>query len=54
MAKIEKAKRILFTSALPYVNGPIHLGHLAGAYLPADIFVRYCRLKKRNVARYAA
>lgn len=37
------------TSALPYANGPIHLGHLAGAYLPADIFVRYCRLKHRDV-----
>ena len=49
MAKIEEARRILVTSALPYANGPIHLGHLAGAYLPADIFVRYCRLKKRDV-----
>jgi len=39
----------LVTSALPYANGPIHLGHLAGAYLPADIFVRYCRMKKRDV-----
>ncbi|MBN1541586.1 methionine--tRNA ligase [candidate division KSB1 bacterium] len=42
-------KRILVTSALPYANGPIHLGHLAGAYLPADIFVRYQRMKKREV-----
>jgi methionyl-tRNA synthetase len=42
-------KKYLVTSALPYANGPIHLGHLAGAYLPADIFVRYCRLKKRDV-----
>ncbi|MBN1561824.1 methionine--tRNA ligase [candidate division KSB1 bacterium] len=42
-------KRILVTSALPYANGPIHLGHLAGAYLPADIYVRYQRLKKRDV-----
>lgn len=41
--------KYLVTSALPYANGPIHLGHLAGAYLPADIFVRYCRLKKRDV-----
>ena len=49
MTNIKKAKRILVTSALPYANGPIHLGHLAGAYLPADIFVRYCRLKKRDV-----
>ncbi len=42
-------KRILVTAALPYANGPIHLGHLAGAYLPADIYVRYQRLKGRNV-----
>ena len=43
------SKRILVTSALPYANGPIHLGHLAGAYLPADIYARYCRLKKRDI-----
>ena len=49
MASPEKFKRILVTSALPYANGPIHLGHLAGAYLPADIYVRYQRLKKRDV-----
>ncbi len=42
-------QKILVTSALPYANGPIHLGHLAGAYLPADIFVRYHRLKKNDV-----
>ncbi|MGB7054605.1 MAG: methionine--tRNA ligase [bacterium] len=42
--------KILVTSALPYANGNIHLGHLAGAYLPADIYVRYQRLKKRDVA----
>ena len=42
-------ERYMVTSALPYANGPIHFGHLAGAYLPADIFVRYCRLKKRDV-----
>ncbi len=42
-------KRILVTSALPYANGPIHLGHLAGAYLPADLYVRYQRLKGRDV-----
>lgn len=41
--------RILVTAALPYANGYIHLGHLAGAYLPADIYVRYQRLKKRDV-----
>ncbi len=43
------AKRTLVTSALPYANGPIHLGHLAGAYLPADFFVRYRRLKKEDI-----
>jgi len=42
-------KRILITSALPYANGYLHLGHLAGAYLPADIYARYQRLKKRDV-----
>lgn len=42
-------KRILVTSALPYANGPIHLGHLAGAYLPADIYVRYQRQMQRDV-----
>jgi methionyl-tRNA synthetase len=41
--------KILVTSALPYANGEIHLGHLAGAYLSADIYVRYQRLKKRDV-----
>ena len=44
-----KFKRILVTAALPYANGPIHLGHLAGAYIPADIFVRYQRLKHREI-----
>lgn len=42
-------KRTLVTSALPYANGPIHLGHLAGAYLPADFYVRYKRLQKEDV-----
>ncbi len=42
-------ERILVTSALPYANGPIHLGHIAGAYLNADIYVRYQRLKQRDV-----
>lgn len=42
-------EKILVTSALPYANGPIHLGHLAGAYLPADIFVRYHRLKGSDI-----
>ena len=42
-------KRTLVTSALPYANGPVHIGHLAGVYVPADIYVRYLRLKKRPV-----
>jgi methionyl-tRNA synthetase len=41
---VKTFKRTLITAALPYVNGPLHLGHLAGAYLPADIYARYCRL----------
>jgi methionyl-tRNA synthetase len=44
-----KPKRYTITAALPYVNGPKHIGHLAGAYLPADIYVRYLRLKKEDV-----
>jgi len=42
-------KRYLVTSALPYANGPLHLGHISGAYLPADIYVRYLRLKGKDV-----
>ena len=38
------SKKYLITSALPYANGALHLGHLAGAYLPADIYVRYLRM----------
>jgi len=41
--------RIMVTSALPYANGPLHLGHIAGAYLPADIYVRYQRMMRRDV-----
>ena len=41
--------RIMVTAALPYANGPIHLGHLAGAYLPADLFSRYQRMKGEDV-----
>ncbi|MGN6400632.1 MAG: class I tRNA ligase family protein, partial [Flavisolibacter sp.] len=40
-------KRYLITSALPYANGQKHIGHLAGAYIPADIYVRYLRAQKR-------
>ncbi|HQG67637.1 MAG TPA: methionine--tRNA ligase [Paludibacteraceae bacterium] len=42
-------KRTLVTSALPYANGPVHIGHLAGVYVPADIYVRYLRLKGEEV-----
>jgi methionyl-tRNA synthetase len=42
-------KRYLVTSALPYANGPLHIGHLAGAYLPADIFVRFQRLMGKDI-----
>lgn len=46
---MSKKKKILVTSALPYANGALHLGHLAGAYLPADIYVRYLRLLGKDV-----
>src|SRR5574344_1868619 len=42
-------KRFLITSALPYANGPVHIGHLAGGYVPADIYVRYRRMCGRDV-----
>ncbi len=44
-----KYNRTLVTSALPYANGPVHIGHLAGVYIPADIYVRYLRLKGEDV-----
>jgi len=50
MANASTSDRLLVTSALPYANGPVHIGQLAGAYLPADLFVRYQRLKGRDVA----
>ena len=46
---MKQYKRTLVTSALPYANGPVHIGHLAGVYVPADIYVRYLRLKGRPV-----
>jgi len=46
---LSKKQKILVTSALPYANGPLHIGHMAGAYLPADIYVRYQRLKGSDV-----
>lgn len=45
----KKFKRTLVTSALPYANGPVHIGHLAGVYVPADIYVRWLRLKGEEV-----
>ena len=45
----KKFKRTLITSALPYANGPVHIGHLAGVYVPADIYARYLRLKGESV-----
>ena len=49
----KKFKRTTVTSALPYANGPVHIGHLAGVYVPADIYVRYLRLKKPSVVTAA-
>lgn len=46
---MEKFNKVLITAALPYANGPIHIGHLAGCYLPADIYARYQRAQKREV-----
>lgn len=46
---MDSAERILVTAALPYANGPLHLGHLAGAYIPADVYVRYQRLKGADI-----
>ena len=45
----KKFKRTLVTTALPYANGPVHIGHLAGVYIPADIYTRYLRLKGEDV-----
>jgi len=44
-----KFKRTTVTTALPYANGPVHIGHLAGVYVPADIYVRYLRLQNKEV-----
>ena len=49
MSELDNFKRYTITSALPYANGPLHIGHLAGAYIPADIFVRHLRLRKKDV-----
>jgi len=42
-------KRYLVTAALPYANGPLHIGHIAGCYLPSDIYVRYQRAQQRDI-----
>ncbi len=47
--KMDNFKRTLITTALPYANGPIHIGHLAGVYVPADIYARYLRMKGEDV-----
>jgi methionyl-tRNA synthetase len=47
--KMNDFKRYLVTAALPYANGPVHIGHLAGCYIPADIYVRYQRARKRDI-----
>ncbi len=46
---MDNFKRTLVTTALPYANGPVHIGHLAGVYVPADIYVRYLRMKGEDV-----
>jgi len=46
---MENFKRYLVTSALPYANGPVHIGHLAGVYIPSDIYVRYLRMRGQDV-----
>ena len=46
---MKEYKRYLVTSALPYANGPVHIGHLAGVYVPSDIYVRYLRKRGRDV-----
>lgn len=46
---MKQAQRVTITAALPYTNGPVHIGHLAGVYVPADIYARYLRLKNNDV-----
>ena len=45
---MNQPKRFLITAALPYANGPLHIGHIAGAYLPADIYVRYLKSNQKD------
>ena len=46
------SKRFTITAALPYTNGPVHIGHLAGVYVPADIYSRFQRLQGNDVALF--
>jgi methionyl-tRNA synthetase len=46
---MKEYKRYLITAALPYANGPVHIGHLAGVYVPADIYVRYLQMNNKDV-----
>src|SRR6056297_2423487 len=50
MMEKKQPKRYTVTAALPYANGPLHIGHLAGVYIPADIYARYLRLKGKDIA----
>ena len=50
---LENPKRYTITAALPYTNGPIHIGHLAGVYVPSDIYARYLRLQGKDVPLFA-
>ena len=47
---MQNPERYTITAALPYTNGPVHIGHLAGVYVPADIYARYLRLNQKEVA----
>src|SRR5690625_3218669 len=47
---MSNSNRYTVTAALPYANGPLHIGHMAGVYIPADIYVRYLRRKGKDVA----
>ena len=53
MPESQEIARYTVTAALPYANGPKHIGHLAGAYIPADVYVRFLRLLQKNVVLLA-
>jgi len=54
LTKKEIKRKIIVTTALPYANGEIHLGHVTSTYLPADIFTRFHRLKNNNIIHVCA